>query len=193
MREIWVSNISIFSIFEVLRIVLVSFAFFASCCTFLCCFFCVVWMFLHFPCFSCYSIYTCSPHHPHTYFVDSLLSVGLSSTKEDIMIRYLQYFRGLLRSPCKEVLLMANLSARDVRSSVGRNLRYLQVESGLDPWTMSPAQLRSALFNSKAQTPQEDRWRLSYLARLLQERGQLHYECKDTLYHSSLIDSLCDW
>ena len=59
------------------------------------------------------------PRATHTYFVDNLLSTGLSST----MIRYLQYFRGLLRSPCKEVLLMAKLSARDVRSSVGRNLR----------------------------------------------------------------------
>ena len=128
---------------------------------------------------------------PHTYFVDHLLSGDLSSAKVDIMVRYLKFFNGLLKSPTKEVLLMANLSARDVRTTVGKNLRYLQGESGKDPWITSPDELRQSLFSQKADAPEGDRWRLSYLAKLLEDRGQHYYECKDTLNHSNLIDSLC--
>ena len=131
------------------------------------------------------------PRGTHTYFVDHLLSGDLSSAKVDIMVRYLKFFKGLLKSPTKEVLLMANLSARDVRSTVGKNLRYLQLESGQDPWITSPADLRQSLSSQKADAPEDDRWRLRYLAKLLEERGQHYYECKDTLNHSNLIDSLC--
>ena len=86
---------------------------------------------------------------------------------------------------------MANLSAMDVRASVGKNLMYLRSESSLDPWYVSPSDLRAALNDRKAHVPLVDRWRLGYLAKLLQERGQLYYESKDTGSHTSLIDSLC--
>ena len=131
------------------------------------------------------------PRATRTYFVDHLLSGGLSSTRVDIMVRYLKFFRGLLNSPTREVLIMANIAARDVRSIVGKNLNFIQTESGKDPWTISPGALRSALTSQKAEVPQEDSWRLPYLARLLEERGQLYYDCKETKGHSALIDSLC--
>ena len=107
------------------------------------------------------------------------------------MVRYLKFFRGLLKSPTREVLVMANISARDVRSTVGKNLHFISVESGKDPWNTSPGELKSVLTSQKTEVPIQDKWRLEYLARLLEERGQLHYECKDTRMHSSLIDSLC--
>ena len=131
------------------------------------------------------------PRGTRSYFVDHLLSGDLSSTKVDIMVRYLKFFKGLLKSPTKEVLIMANLPARDVRTTVGKNLRYLQLESGKDPWITSPDNLRQSLSSQKADAPEDDMWRLRYLAKLLEERGQLYYECKDTLNHSNLIDSLC--
>ena len=60
------------------------------------------------------------------------------------MVRYLKFFRGLLKSPTREVLIMANIAARDVRSTVGKNLHFIQTESGKDPWTISPGEGRSA-------------------------------------------------
>ena len=109
------------------------------------------------------------------------------------MVRYLKFFRGLLKSPAREVLVMANISARDVRSTVGKNLHFISVESGKDPWNTSPGDLKSVLTSQKAEVPFQDMWRLKYLARLLEERGQLYYECQDTRMHSNLIDSLCTY
>ena len=141
--------------------------------------------------YTCVKLAWIVPRACHTYLVDNLLSAGLSSVKEDIMLRYLKFFRGLLSSPCREVVLMANLSARDVRTTVGKNLMYLREESSLDSWSVSPSDLRAAVHERKASIPVEDRWRLRYLARLLQERGQLNYDCKDRELHTSLINSLC--
>ena len=131
------------------------------------------------------------PRATHTYFVDHLLACDLSSARVDIMDRYLKFCRGLLKSPTREVLVMANISARDVRSTVGKNLHFISVESGKDPWNTSPGELKSVLTSQKTEVPLQDKWRLEYLARLLGERGHLYYECKNTRMHSNLIDSLC--
>ena len=37
------------------------------------------------------------PRATHTYFVDHLLACDLSSARVDIMVRYLKFFRGLLK------------------------------------------------------------------------------------------------
>ena len=39
--------------------------------------------------------------------------------------------------------------------------------------------------------PDRDMWRIRYLARLLEERGQAHYEGEDVNQLTVLIDSLC--
>ena len=91
----------------------------------------------------------------------------------------------------ESVLRLVSVDPLDVRASVGKNLIYLRSESSLDPWYASPSDLRAALNDRKAHVSLVDRWRLGYLARLLQERGQLYYESKDTGSHTSLIDSLC--
>ena len=38
----------------------------------------------------------------------------------------------------------------------------------------------------------EDRWRLAYLGKLLEQRGELYHEMKDTEELTELIDSLCE-
>ena len=130
------------------------------------------------------------PRATHTYLLDHLLSCDLTSARVDIIVRCLKFFKGLLKSPTREVLVMANISARDVRSTVCKNLLFISQESGKDPWITSPGDLKSVLSSQKTEVPQQDRWRLGYLARLLEERGQLHYECKDITMHSNLIDLL---
>ena len=42
-----------------------------------------------------------------------------------------------------------------------------------------------------AVVPDRDRWRVSYLERLLEERGQAYYEGGDCEHLTVLIDSLC--
>ena len=81
------------------------------------------------------------PRATRTYFVDHLLSGGLSSTRVDIMVRYLKFFRGLLKRPTREVLSMSNIAAMYVRSTVGKNLNFFQTESGKDLWTITQVTL----------------------------------------------------
>ena len=90
--------------------------------------------------------------------------------------------------------MAVRIAGRDVRSSVGSNLAVIRKESGgLDPWTCSPGQLKSALLRAETvPVPEQDAWRIPYLRRLLVERTT-HYYNGDTHEEEriqSLIDSL---
>lgn len=49
---------------------------------------------------------------------------------------------------------MANIVGRDLRSTTGRNMMFLQENSGLDPWKFSSARLKNALTKREI-----DHWR----------------------------------
>ena len=80
-----------------------------------------------------------------TYFVDHLLSSGLSSVRCDILARYSKFVKGLRVSPSMEVSIMCGVVARDVQSITGHNLNIIQWETGLDPLTCSQEKLKAAL------------------------------------------------
>jgi hypothetical protein len=86
------------------------------------------------------------------------------------MAKYVGFFRGLRSSPSPEVSFMANLVGRDLRTVTGRNLPFLNDESGLDPWTESPARVKSVLSKRQDQVPVGEEWRLPYLGKLLEQR-----------------------
>ena len=83
------------------------------------------------------------------------------------------------------------VAAGDMRSTSGRNLWWLKTESGLDPLTTASGKMKAVLSSNLAMVPARDRWRISYLAKLLEERGQVHYEGGDVEQLTVLIDSLC--
>ena len=131
------------------------------------------------------------PRAAHTYFVDHLLCNGLSSVKTDIMSRYVKFLAGLHSSPSMEVRVMYGVAAGDVRTTTGRNIWFLKTETGLDPTCSSSAKVKAVLESKVTTIPDRDMWRIRYLARLLEERGQAHYEGEDVNQLTVLIDSLC--
>ena len=133
------------------------------------------------------------PRQTHTYFVDHLLSSGISNVKTDILAQYVGFFRSLRCSPSQEVRILANMMGRDMQSCTGHNLAYLREETGLDPWSCNSRQVRLALVKEDklAVVPRQDQWRLPYLAKLLVERGERYYQCEDTDWLTELIDALC--
>ena len=131
------------------------------------------------------------PRAAHTYFVDHLLRNGLSSVKTDIMSRYVKFLAGLHSSPSMEVRVMYGVAAGDVRTTTGRNIWFLKTETGLDPTCSSSAKVKAVLESKVTTIPDRDMWRIRYLARLLEERGQAHYEGEDVNQLTVLIDSLC--
>ena len=94
----------------------------------------------------------------------------------NILARYRNFFHGLRKSPSYEVTVMANIASRDLRSTTGSNLRFVQDASGLDPWACSALQLKEGLEQKEqVAVPMQDMWRTKYLATLLAHRQELNY------------------
>ena len=115
-----------------------------------------------------------------------ILLIGLYGVKQIFFIclaffghgnhRFIGFFRGLVDSPSYEVVVVARLAARDVRSNLGANLALVKTQTGLDPWMAVMGQLRAALDRAdRVAVPQADSWRVAYLRKLLAQRLQAHY------------------
>ena len=81
------------------------------------------------------------PRGCHTYLVENLLAANFVSTRQQILSRYVKFFKNLRSSRSKEVALVANIVARDMGSVTSRNLELIRTETGLNPWSATPAQL----------------------------------------------------
>ena len=133
------------------------------------------------------------PRASHTYFVDNLLNCGMSSVREDTMARYTKFVRGLMLSPSKEVAVMCGVARQDVRTTTGATMEMIRMETGLNMKNAGVGQVQEQLAKKAAAVPAAGTWRLSYLARLLQERGEAYYKSQEEEVNrlSGLIDSLC--
>ena len=131
------------------------------------------------------------PHGTHTYFVDRLLGCGLSHVKTDTFAKYIKFFRALRESPSMEVSVLAHIVARDIRTTTGNNLHVIHDLTGLDPWSCFGSHVKKILGDRLAEVPQQDWWRISYLEKLLAQRGEKYYNMDSTLELTELIDSLC--
>ena len=85
------------------------------------------------------------------------------------------------------------LLGRDVKSTIGRNLRFIQEKTNLNPWSCSQSKLKEALIDRNwVDVPPMDNWRLPYLCKLLTQRREAFnmamIEEEERLSH--LIDSL---
>ena len=136
------------------------------------------------------------PRGTRSYLVQQVLAPGLSSARADILARYGGFFRGLRKSPSLEVAVMANLAGRDLRTTTGKNLLYLQETSGLDPWVFGSSRLKHEILKNEAVEPHPmDQWRVKYLRDLIEKRQVLYYmgekewaESVDMLVHSLCIN-----
>ena len=80
---------------------------------------------------------------------------------------------------------------RDIRTTTGSNLHFIKDLSGLDPWSSSSKGVKAIMAERVKQVPEQDVWRIPYLGRLLEQRGELYYQMLDTTEVTELIESLC--
>ena len=133
------------------------------------------------------------PRETHTYLVEEVLAPNTPNLHASLLHRFTNFFRGLVTSPSQEVMVVALLAARDLRSSTGSNLALVKTMTGLDPWTIGRSQLRSALDRAvRREVPDQDVWRAPYLQKLLASRLQAHYSADqgEVLRLDNLINSL---
>ena len=131
------------------------------------------------------------PRGTHTYFLERLLDCGISHVRHDILARYVTFFKSLRNSPSVEVSILAHIVARDARTTTGSNLQLIRELCGLDPWSCSSGKVKEVLGNRLVHVPTQDLWRLSYLGKLLEQRGESYYQMGDTSELTELIDSIC--
>ena len=92
----------------------------------------------------------------------------MTSARTDILGRYSKFFMSLKNSACYEVRVLANYTARDLRTTTGKNLREVRDASGLDPVQSSWGKLKAAIASrEQVVVPPQDQWRMKYLWTLL--------------------------
>ena len=88
----------------------------------------------------------------------------------------------------------ALLTARDARTTLGKNISYLERLSRQDVWAASPTLVRTTIMERETVAPPpEDVWRLPFLSKLLEQREKLHWVGMDREEErvQELIDLLC--
>ena len=99
----------------------------------------------------------------------------------------------LLDSDSDEVRLVSRLAARDLRSNLGRNLNYLRIETGLDPWQFGTKRLRQELMRHHAsEVPPCDEWCIKYAYKLINQRLTAFYNGDEDGYNNVNIISRCE-
>ena len=69
-----------------------------------------------------------------------------------------------------EVSVLVYFVVRDVRTTTGSNLQLVGDLTGLDPWSCLGSQVKKVMAEKLAVLPEQDRWRLPYLGKLLEQR-----------------------
>ena len=129
------------------------------------------------------------PRATHTYLVDNLLSCGLLNVKQQLVSRFVNFFRSLLKSQSTEVKVVASIVARCARSITGRNLKNIQLETKMDPWREEAWKIRQSV--KLEEVPDREGWRVQYLAKLIRAKQEMETRCEPVEEIERLIGSLC--
>ena len=89
------------------------------------------------------------PRATNSYFVDNLLAVPFSTLRNQIMSRYVKFFKNLVSSKNDDVRLLAELVGKDATSITGSNISKLWQEN---PWIATPSEVRSKIESKLSKT-----------------------------------------
>ena len=88
------------------------------------------------------------PRSTHTFIVENLLARDFLTVKQQLVGRFVNFLKSLLLSKSPEVKIMANIAGRCARSTTGKNLLNIQIETSLDPWVTPAWKVRAAVEKS---------------------------------------------
>ena len=133
------------------------------------------------------------PRTTHSYFVQDVLTTGVQSLEQRILRNTVGFFQSLIGCPCPEVAVLARIAARDIRSTLGKNIQKIRELTQLDPWSVRKTELHAALEQGlHIEIPKVDSWRPGCLANMLAARSQAFFRADEdeVVRLTSLIDSL---
>ena len=73
------------------------------------------------------------PLNTYTYIVENCLAESAVPFRKQICSRYVTFFRNLFTSSSNEVRHLVRIISRDAKSTVFRNIKYIEEVSGLSP------------------------------------------------------------
>ena len=129
------------------------------------------------------------PRSTHTFLLDNLLVDQFFTVKQQLVGRYVNFVRGLLRSTSPEISIVSNMMARCARSPPGKNFINIARVTGLAPWTSQSWKVRAAV--KRKEVPDGEGWRVQYLGKLLEARMDMSTRCEDLEDINTIINSLC--
>ena len=130
------------------------------------------------------------PRSTHVYFVDNLLSCGFPSIQQQVLTRYVSFFRSLSNSPSKEVAVIAKIVGLNASTITGSNLLNIFLETRLCP-RRTPIYMFKNMMNTPSPVPLTDVWRIDLLQKYVQIRQDQLLLCDDTIYIDHLIKNIC--
>ena len=74
--------------------------------------------------------------------MDNLLAAQFYTVKQQLLSRFVNFVKKLMRGTCPGVSVVANMVARCARSTTGRNLFKIERETQLNPWTADSRKVR---------------------------------------------------
>ena len=128
------------------------------------------------------------PRSSHNYVSDHLAG-SLPSVKKKILCQYVSFFQNLGKSSSREVRILSGIVSQDIQSNTGRNLHNIATLFNLNPRQDHVNSFKDK--NIGNTTPEEDKWRLPFLVKLLDKRSELFTCEEDTANIDELIESLC--
>ena len=82
------------------------------------------------------------PRTTHGYLVENLLGKSCSSLRNSILTRFIKFARTLAINSSKEIATLAGLCMADARSTLGKNVRNISLETCRDARWSSPCQFQ---------------------------------------------------
>ena len=145
----------------------------------------------YFKCWNtCVKLVNRIPRNTFTYLVDGYFAQYQISLRNQVLSRYTGFFHMLLKSPSKEVALLANIVGREPSSTTADNIRYIEELTGLSPWRFSPGRIKAEL--PRMTVPEREGWRLGLLTSLINMRYERYVRVEDMKQVIAMIDSLCN-
>ena len=130
------------------------------------------------------------PVDTYTYLVENCLAENFVPLRKQVLSRYAKFFQNLFISTSKEIRHLARIVSRDSRSTVYKNVRFIEETAGLSPWDFSNWRIMKNIENSPV--PPNNGWMMSLLLKLLATRSRKKAALEDCEMTIQMIDSLCN-
>ena len=85
--------------------------------------------------------------------------------------------------------MLVKVVLKDKRTITSKNLEYIEKKSGIDSSSLSSNDVRNSV--PLSEVPENQKWRLSLLPKLLKHRKELEDALENTDVVDGLINSLC--